>query len=82
MVSDAQRALLLRRVVAEAVSGDATIGRSSRFAGFAETLAQTIAELESGLLEPSDLDGDLAALADIAHVGETVCHARADIGTG
>ena len=35
VVSDAQRALLLRRVVAEAVSGDATIGRSSRFAGFA-----------------------------------------------
>ena len=62
VLSDAQRALVLRRVVADAVASDAAIGRSSRFSGFAETLAQTIAELEAGLLEPSDLDGDLAVL--------------------
>src|SRR5215211_7062430 len=33
-----------------------------RFAGFADSLAATFAELESGLLEPSAIDGDLARL--------------------
>jgi ATP-dependent helicase/nuclease subunit B len=59
-VGDAQRALLLRRVVAGArLSG---FGRSARFAGFADALGTAIAELEAGLLEPDDLDGDLAEL--------------------
>jgi ATP-dependent helicase/DNAse subunit B len=60
VIGDAQRALLLRRVVASTRLGD--LNRSARFAGFADTLGSTIAELEAGLLDPDDLDGDLAEL--------------------
>jgi ATP-dependent helicase/DNAse subunit B len=60
VVSDAQRSLVLRRVVAGARLGE--LGGSARFAGFADALGSTIAELESGLLDPDDLDGDLAVL--------------------
>src|SRR3954447_20579832 len=56
VVSEAQRTLLLRRVVARAQ------GRSARFAGFADALAATGAELESALVEPGELDGELAEL--------------------
>jgi ATP-dependent helicase/DNAse subunit B len=60
VVSDAQRSLLVRRTV-----GDASLnglGRSARFAGFADALAATLAELEAGLVDPSALEGDLARL--------------------
>ena len=60
VVTEAQRSLLLRRVVAQA-RGDG-LGRSARFAGFAESLGSTVAELESALLEPGELDGELADL--------------------
>src|SRR4051794_16267090 len=60
VVGDAQRALLLRRVVASIHLGD--LDRSARFAGFSDALGSAIAELESGLLDPDDLDGDLAEL--------------------
>jgi ATP-dependent helicase/DNAse subunit B len=56
VISTAQRTLLLRRVVARAR------GRSARFSGFADTLGATLAELESALLEPGELDGELADL--------------------
>jgi ATP-dependent helicase/DNAse subunit B len=56
VVTEAQRTLLLRRVVAKAS------GRSARFAGFAEALGSAVAELESALLEPGELDGELAEL--------------------
>jgi ATP-dependent helicase/DNAse subunit B len=56
VVSEAQRTLLLRRVVARAQ------GRSARFAGFADALGSTVAELESALVEPGELDGELAEL--------------------
>jgi RecB family exonuclease len=60
ILSDAQRNLLVRRLVGDArLNG---LGRSARFAGFADSLAGTFAELESGLLEPETLDGDLARL--------------------
>jgi len=56
----AQRALLVRRAVAAtSLNG---LGRSAGFAGFAETLAVALAELESGLLDPGELTGDVAAL--------------------
>jgi ATP-dependent helicase/DNAse subunit B len=56
----AQRALLVRRAVAAtSLNG---LGRSAGFAGFAETLAVALAELESGLLDPAELTGDVAAL--------------------
>src|SRR6476661_7912823 len=54
VAGDAQRSLLLRRVVAGARLGE--LDRSSRFAGFADALGSTIAELESGLLDPDDID--------------------------
>src|ERR1041385_1334805 len=56
VVSEAQRTLLLRRVVARAR------GRSARFAGFADALGSTVAELESGLVDPGELEGELAEL--------------------
>jgi ATP-dependent helicase/DNAse subunit B len=59
-LSSAQRALLVRRVLASAdLDG---LAASARFAGFADSLQQAIAELESSLLEPAALDGDLATL--------------------
>jgi ATP-dependent helicase/DNAse subunit B len=60
VVTDAQRTLLLRRIVTRAQRGD--LGRSARFTGFADALGTTVAELESALLEPADLDGELAEL--------------------
>jgi len=60
LISQAQRALLVRRVVAGArLEG---LAASARFGGFADALLQTLGELESGLLDPEQLDGDLATL--------------------
>ena len=52
VLTDTQRGLLLRRLARDA----------SPFAGFAETLGATLAELESGLVEPEDLEPELAGL--------------------
>ena len=60
VVTDAQRALVLRRVLAGASLNG--LGASSRFAGFGDALLGAISELESGLVEPQDVDGDLAGL--------------------
>ncbi|HKD34116.1 MAG TPA: hypothetical protein VKB73_11745, partial [Gaiellaceae bacterium] len=57
VITGAQRSLLLRRVVA-----GARLGASARFAGFADALGSTVAELEAALLEPGELDGELAEL--------------------
>jgi ATP-dependent helicase/DNAse subunit B len=56
----AQQALIVRRALARvSLNG---LSRSARTGGFADTLAQTLGELESGLLDPEDLTGDLAEL--------------------
>ena len=60
VTSDAQRALVARRVLARTPLNG--LGRSARFAGFADALLAALAELESGLLEPKQLEGDLALL--------------------
>ena len=60
VVSDAQRALVLRRVLGDAALNG--LSRSARFAGFADELARTLSELEAGLVEPDGLPHDLAAL--------------------
>ena len=60
VASDAQRSLVLRRVVSAARLGE--LGPSARFGGFADSLGSAIGELEAALLEPDDVDGDLAAL--------------------
>ncbi|MDQ4081454.1 MAG: PD-(D/E)XK nuclease family protein, partial [Actinomycetota bacterium] len=60
-ITRAQRAILLKRLVAQArLNG---FSSSARFPGFVATLEEAIAEVESALLEPDDLDdGPLAAL--------------------
>ena len=60
VATDAQRTLLVRRALAaQSLNG---LGRSARFGGFADALLATVAELESGLLDPNDLEGELATL--------------------
>jgi ATP-dependent helicase/nuclease subunit B len=60
VASDAQRTLIVRRALAgQSLNG---LGRSARFGGFADALLATVAELESGLLDPNDLEGELATL--------------------
>ncbi len=56
----AQRAILVRRVVAAAAL-DGLAG-SARHGGFADALQQTLGELESGLVPPEDVEGELRAL--------------------
>jgi ATP-dependent helicase/DNAse subunit B len=60
VTSDAQRGLVARRVLARTPLNG--LGRSARFGGFAEALLAALGELESGLLEPEQLEGDLALL--------------------
>jgi ATP-dependent helicase/nuclease subunit B len=60
VATDAQRALIVRRALSRARLNGWT--RSARFGGFADALSSTLGELESGLVEPSELDGDLAGL--------------------
>src|SRR5881628_1593899 len=60
VTTDAQRALIVRRALARARLNGWT--RSARFAGFADALSSTLGELESGLVEPAELEGDLAGL--------------------
>src|SRR3954462_15421233 len=60
VAGEAQRTLIVRRALAgQSLNG---LGRSARFGGFADALLATVAELESGLLDPNDLDGELATL--------------------
>jgi ATP-dependent helicase/DNAse subunit B len=60
VATDAQRQLIVRTAVsATSLNG---LGASSRFSGFADALGTALSELESGLVEPSDLQGDLALL--------------------
>src|SRR3954452_11375275 len=63
VATDAQRSLIARRAVEEAVRGGAaSLSRSARFAGFADALLGTVGELESGLLDPEELGGEVAEL--------------------
>src|SRR5262245_6937477 len=60
VATEAQRTLIVRRALAgQSLNG---LGRSARFGGFADALLATIAELESGLLDPNELEGELATL--------------------
>jgi ATP-dependent helicase/DNAse subunit B len=64
-VGPAQRTLVARHAVDEMLSSSEGLRlaeASARSAGFADTLLSALVELESGLLDPADLDGDLAAL--------------------
>ncbi|MGH3034875.1 MAG: PD-(D/E)XK nuclease family protein, partial [Gaiellaceae bacterium] len=67
VLADAQRTLLLRRVLAGVELNG--LGASARFRGFADGLLGAISELESGLLEPQEVEGDLARVY-AAYLGE------------
>jgi ATP-dependent helicase/DNAse subunit B len=58
----AQRALLARRAVAAAQREGAVLPPSARFSGFVDALLGALSDVEGGLLDPSDLDGELGAL--------------------
>ncbi|HUG64564.1 MAG TPA: PD-(D/E)XK nuclease family protein [Gaiellaceae bacterium] len=59
--SDAQRTIAVRRAVARVELGD--LSSSSATAGFADTLLQTIGELEAGLVDAAEIAGDVGRLA-------------------
>jgi ATP-dependent helicase/DNAse subunit B len=60
VLSPTQRTLLVRRVLSTAALNG--LSASARFGGFADELLRTIGELESGMLDPEDVEGDLAPL--------------------
>lgn len=60
LITSSARRLVLQDVAA--TEQLARLGRSARFDGFVDTLAETIDELEAALLEPGELAGELAAL--------------------
>ncbi len=60
VASHAQRALLVRRALAGAPLDG--LAASARFGGFPDALLQALGEVESGLLDPEQLDGDLGTL--------------------
>jgi ATP-dependent helicase/DNAse subunit B len=60
--SETQQILIARRAVASVRARMNGLGRSARFSGFADALLGTVGDLEGGLLDPADLDGDLSAL--------------------
>lgn len=62
LVGEAERSLIVRRVVASAVRD--TIAPSARFRGFSEALASTLAELEGSLIDTGRLDTSLAQLVE------------------
>ena len=60
VAGEVQRTLLVRRALAAtSLNG---LAASARFGGFADSLLATLAELESGLVDPDELDDDLARL--------------------
>jgi hypothetical protein len=67
VASEIQRTLAVRRAVARVELED--LSSSATTAGFADTLLQTIGELESGLVDANALDGDLPLLV-AAYRGE------------
>jgi ATP-dependent helicase/DNAse subunit B len=62
-IADVQRSLLLARIVARHRAASTNgLRASARFAGFADSLGDAVAELESALLEPGEVQGDLGDL--------------------
>ncbi len=60
LLSEGQRRLAARAACARAQLS--TLARSAQFSGFADALVETLSEVESHLLEPDDLDGEVACL--------------------
>ena len=57
-----RRAFVARNAIAATRQQLNGLGRSAEFPGFAESLLATLGELESGLIDPAELDGGLAEL--------------------
>jgi ATP-dependent helicase/DNAse subunit B len=60
VLGDAERTIVLRHIVN--ASRLSTLGPSSRFAGFTDSLARALSEIEASLLDPDDVGPDLAGL--------------------
>ncbi len=60
VASRAQRALVAARAAQHAAGGE--LEASARFPGFTDALLGALADLEGGLLDPADLDGELGTL--------------------
>ncbi len=61
VLGEAERTIILRQLVAAAPAG--SLGPSARFAGFTDSLAGALTEIEASLLDPRDLAPELAAMA-------------------
>jgi ATP-dependent helicase/DNAse subunit B len=60
IATDTERLLLARRAIAASrLDG---LGRSARFGGFADAFVSVVAELESALLDPAQVGGDVGRL--------------------
>src|SRR6478736_2422502 len=59
-LGDVERTLVLRHLIAAAPPG--SLGPSARFAGFADSLAGALTEIEASLLDPEDVGPGLAEL--------------------
>ena len=53
VLGEAERTIILRQLVAAAPAG--SLGPSARFAGFTDSLAGALTEIEASLLDPRDL---------------------------
>ena len=62
VATESQRLLVVRRAIEQTRARLDGLTRSARFVGFAEALLGTLGELESGLLDPGDLEDELATL--------------------
>ena len=62
VASDVQQAFVAGRAVAATRARLADLARSAEFGGFLDTLLAVLGELESGLVDPGDLGGELAEL--------------------
>jgi ATP-dependent helicase/nuclease subunit B len=60
VATEAQQGLALRRAVAAASLNG--LQASARFAGFGDALLAAISELEAGLVDPAEVEGDVTAL--------------------
>jgi ATP-dependent helicase/DNAse subunit B len=62
LLGEAERAVVVRRIVARHVREHDSAGRSASFPGYADALARTLQELDAALVEPEELAEPLAAL--------------------
>src|SRR3954468_16445206 len=57
VIGDAERTIILRRIVAAAPPG--SLGPSARFAGFADSLASALTEIEAGVVAAGGLENGI-----------------------